>query len=96
LRYWAALAAVKYASSHIRTDGSIVVTTGGVAGRRPHKGWAVVASVCGTIEALTRALAVESTRYVLASCERAFGRTCRSKIGRPCTTTWAIICSWAG
>src|SRR5258706_7485370 len=58
LRYWAALAAVKYASPHIRKDGSIVLTTG-VAGRRPHKGWTVAASVCGTIEALTRALAGE-------------------------------------
>ncbi|HVH89078.1 MAG TPA: SDR family oxidoreductase [Terriglobales bacterium] len=58
LRYWAALAAVKYASPHIRKDGSIVLTTG-VAGRRPHKGWTVVASICGTIETLTRALAVE-------------------------------------
>jgi NAD(P)-dependent dehydrogenase (short-subunit alcohol dehydrogenase family) len=58
LRYWAALAAVKYASPLIRKDGSIVLTTG-VAGRRPHKGWTVAASVCGTIEALTRALAVE-------------------------------------
>ena len=58
LRYWAALAAVKYGSPHIRKSGSIVLTTG-VAGRRPHKGWAVAASVCGTIEALTRALAVE-------------------------------------
>src|SRR6266850_6763969 len=58
LRYWAALAAVKYASPHIRKDGSIVLTTG-VASQRPHKGWTVVASVCGTIEALTRALAVE-------------------------------------
>jgi NAD(P)-dependent dehydrogenase (short-subunit alcohol dehydrogenase family) len=58
LRYWAALAAVKYGSPHIRRGGSIVLTTG-VAGRRPHKGWAVAASVCGTIEALTRALAVE-------------------------------------
>jgi NAD(P)-dependent dehydrogenase (short-subunit alcohol dehydrogenase family) len=58
LRYWAALAAVKYASPHIRKYGSIVLTTG-VAGRRPHKGWTLAASVCGTIEALTRALAVE-------------------------------------
>ena len=58
LRYWAALAAVKYGRPHIRKGGSIVLTTG-VAGRRPHKGWAVAASVCGTIEALTRALAVE-------------------------------------
>jgi NAD(P)-dependent dehydrogenase (short-subunit alcohol dehydrogenase family) len=58
LRYWAALAAVKYGSPHIRNGGSIVLTTG-VAGRRPRKGWVVPASVCGTIEALTRALAVE-------------------------------------
>jgi NAD(P)-dependent dehydrogenase (short-subunit alcohol dehydrogenase family) len=58
LRYWAVLAAVKYASPHIRKDGSIVLTTG-VAGRRPHKGWTVAASVCGAVEALTRALAVE-------------------------------------
>jgi len=58
LRYWAALAAVKYGSPHIRKDGSIVLTTG-VAGQRPHKGWVVAASVCGTVEALTRALAVE-------------------------------------
>ncbi len=58
LRYWAALAAVKYGSPNIRKGGSIVLTTG-VAGQRPHKGWAVAASVCGTIEALTRALAVE-------------------------------------
>ena len=58
LRYWAALAAVKYASKNIRKGGSIVLTTG-VAGQRPHKGWVVVASVCGTIEALTRALALE-------------------------------------
>jgi NAD(P)-dependent dehydrogenase (short-subunit alcohol dehydrogenase family) len=35
------------------------VLTTGVVGRRPHKGWTVAASVCGTIEALTRALAVE-------------------------------------
>ena len=58
LRYWAALAAVKYGSPHIRKDGSIVLTTG-IAGRRPRKGWVVAASVCGAIEALTRALAVE-------------------------------------
>jgi NAD(P)-dependent dehydrogenase (short-subunit alcohol dehydrogenase family) len=57
-RYWAALAAVKYGSKDIRKGGSIVLTTG-VAGQRPHKGWVVAASVCGTIEALTRALALE-------------------------------------
>ena len=58
LRYWSALAAVKYGSPQIRKGGSIVLTTG-VAGRRPHRGWVVAASVCGTIEALTRALAIE-------------------------------------
>jgi len=58
LRYWAALAAVKYGSPHIRKGGSIVLTTG-IAGQRPRKGWVIAASVCGTIEALTRALAVE-------------------------------------
>jgi NAD(P)-dependent dehydrogenase (short-subunit alcohol dehydrogenase family) len=58
LRYWAALAVVKYACKSIRKGGSVVLTTG-VAGQRPHKGWIVAASVCGTIEALTRALALE-------------------------------------
>ena len=58
LRYWAALAAVKYGSKNIRKGGSIVLTTG-IAGPRPRKGWVVSASVCGTIEALTRALALE-------------------------------------
>jgi len=58
LRYWSALGAVKYGRPHIRKGGSIVLTTG-IAGRRPRKGWVIAASVCGTIEALTRALAVE-------------------------------------
>src|ERR1700677_164669 len=58
LRYWAALAAAKYGCKNIRQGGSIVLTTG-IAGQRPRKGWVVAASVCGTIEALTRALAVE-------------------------------------
>ena len=58
LRYWSALATVKYGSPQIRKSGSIVLTTG-VAGQRPHSGWVIAASVCGTIEALTRALAIE-------------------------------------
>jgi NAD(P)-dependent dehydrogenase (short-subunit alcohol dehydrogenase family) len=58
LRYWSALATVKYGSPHIRKGGSIVLTTG-IAGRRPRSGWVIAASVCGTIEALTRVLAIE-------------------------------------
>jgi NAD(P)-dependent dehydrogenase (short-subunit alcohol dehydrogenase family) len=58
LRYWSALAAVKYGSPQIRKGGSVVLTTG-IAGRRPQSGWLIAASVCGAIEALTRALAIE-------------------------------------
>jgi NAD(P)-dependent dehydrogenase (short-subunit alcohol dehydrogenase family) len=50
--------AAKYGSPHIRPGGSITMTSG-VAGLRPRKGWTVAASICGAIEALTRALAVE-------------------------------------
>lgn len=58
LRYWSVLAAVKYGSPHIRKNGSIVLTTG-IASQRPRKGWVFGASVCGAVDALTRALAVE-------------------------------------
>jgi NAD(P)-dependent dehydrogenase (short-subunit alcohol dehydrogenase family) len=58
LRFWGAFAAAKYASGLIRPGGSIVLTTG-IASLRPRKGWAVAASICGAMDALTRALAVE-------------------------------------
>jgi NAD(P)-dependent dehydrogenase (short-subunit alcohol dehydrogenase family) len=57
-RYWGALAAAKHASRRIRPGGSIVLSSGG-AGQRPAPGLAVAASVCGAVEALARALAVE-------------------------------------
>ncbi|SEM76320.1 NAD(P)-dependent dehydrogenase, short-chain alcohol dehydrogenase family [Chitinophaga rupis] len=58
LRYWSALAAVKYGAPHINPGGSICLT-GGIAGLRPGKGWTIAASICGAMEGLTRALAVE-------------------------------------
>lgn len=58
LRFWGALMAVKYAVPHIRPGGSITLTNG-IAALRPQTGWTVAASICGAIEALTRALAVE-------------------------------------
>jgi NAD(P)-dependent dehydrogenase (short-subunit alcohol dehydrogenase family) len=58
LRFWGALMAVKYASPHIRPGGSITLTNG-IAALRPQTGWTVAASICGAMEALTRALAVE-------------------------------------
>jgi NAD(P)-dependent dehydrogenase (short-subunit alcohol dehydrogenase family) len=58
IRFWGAFMAVKYGSPHIRAGGSITLTSG-AAGLRPRKGWTVVASICGAMESLTRALAVE-------------------------------------
>jgi NAD(P)-dependent dehydrogenase (short-subunit alcohol dehydrogenase family) len=58
LRYFGALWAVHAALPHLRPGGSITLTTG-IAGRRPGPGWAVAASICGAVESLTRALAVE-------------------------------------
>src|SRR5260370_18511573 len=58
VRYWGAVAAVKYAAPQIRPGGSIVLSSG-MAGHRPRKGWTIAASVCGAMEALTRPLAVE-------------------------------------
>jgi len=58
LRYWGAFTAAKYGSPNIRSGGSISFTSG-VAAARPNPGLSVAASVCGAIEAMTRALAVE-------------------------------------
>jgi NAD(P)-dependent dehydrogenase (short-subunit alcohol dehydrogenase family) len=58
VRVWGAMTAVKYGAPHIRVGGSIVLTTG-IASQRPFKGWVVPASLLGTMEAMTRALAVE-------------------------------------
>ncbi|TDX02387.1 SDR family oxidoreductase [Dinghuibacter silviterrae] len=56
LRFWGALTAVKYASIH---PGGSIGLMGGIASARPGKGWAMAAAVCGAMEGLTRALAVE-------------------------------------
>ncbi len=58
LRYFGALAAVQAAAPHLRAGGSITLTTG-TAKDRPEPGWSVAASICGAVEALTKALAVE-------------------------------------
>jgi NAD(P)-dependent dehydrogenase (short-subunit alcohol dehydrogenase family) len=58
VRYWGAVAAVKYGHSHICPGGSIVLSSG-LAGRKPKKGWTAAASICGAMESLTRSLAVE-------------------------------------
>lgn len=58
LRYWGALAAVKHGVPHINQGGSICLTSG-IASTRPGKGWALASSICGAMEGLVRALAVE-------------------------------------
>jgi NAD(P)-dependent dehydrogenase (short-subunit alcohol dehydrogenase family) len=58
LRYWGAFMAARHASARIRPGGSIVLTTG-VAKDRPLKGWTIASSICGAVDALTRALAIE-------------------------------------
>lgn len=58
VRMFGAMAAVQTAAPNIRQGGSIVLTSG-TAGARPMKGWTAVASICGAMEAFTRALAVE-------------------------------------
>lgn len=56
LRYWGALAAVQAAKPYVRRS---IVLTSGSAATRPHPGFAIGASICGAIEALTRTLAIE-------------------------------------
>jgi NAD(P)-dependent dehydrogenase (short-subunit alcohol dehydrogenase family) len=58
VRFWGAFATVKYAAPNINAGGSITMT-GGTAGARPGKGWTVASSICGAMEGLVRALAVE-------------------------------------
>jgi NAD(P)-dependent dehydrogenase (short-subunit alcohol dehydrogenase family) len=58
LRYFGALIAVTAAVPQLRPGGSVVLTTG-TAGDRPDPGWAVPASICGAVNSLVRAMAVE-------------------------------------
>jgi NAD(P)-dependent dehydrogenase (short-subunit alcohol dehydrogenase family) len=58
VRYWGALGTIRAALPHLRRGGSMVLSSG-LAGTRPASGLAVIASICGAMEALTRALAVE-------------------------------------
>jgi len=59
LRYWGAVTAAKYAAPLIQPGGSIVFTSGIAGARPPQGGWALGASICGAMEGLTRALAIE-------------------------------------
>jgi NAD(P)-dependent dehydrogenase (short-subunit alcohol dehydrogenase family) len=58
VRYWGAFTVVKYASPYIQPGGSICLISG-TAAARPGAGWSIASSICGAMEGLVRALAVE-------------------------------------
>jgi NAD(P)-dependent dehydrogenase (short-subunit alcohol dehydrogenase family) len=57
-RYLGAVSVVRAFAPRIPKDGSITLTSG-TAAERPGAGWALGASICGAVNGLTRALAVE-------------------------------------
>ncbi|MHC5797308.1 SDR family oxidoreductase [Lacisediminihabitans sp. FW035] len=57
-RYVGALTVLRALVPSIRAGGSVTLTSGS-AGDRPGAGWALGASICGAINSLTRALAIE-------------------------------------
>ncbi len=58
VRFWGAVAVIKYAALRIRPGGSIALTTGTI-GQRPRPGAALAAAGAGATEGLVRGLAVE-------------------------------------
>jgi len=58
IRFWGAFAAIKYAKAHINAGGSINLMSGNF-GQRPAAGYSLGATICGAIDAFTRAMAVE-------------------------------------
>jgi NAD(P)-dependent dehydrogenase (short-subunit alcohol dehydrogenase family) len=58
IRFWGALTAIKYAKPYLKEGGSITLMSGNF-GQRPSKGYSLGAAICGAMDALTRAMAVE-------------------------------------
>jgi hypothetical protein len=91
--------AAKYGSRGIQAGWSIVLTSG-LAGLRPQKGRSVMASICGALEALTRALAIElaptaSTWFAPALLGRNCGAMCLNRNGKKCSPTLLGNCRLA-
>ncbi|MFI6156589.1 SDR family oxidoreductase [Kitasatospora sp. NPDC051170] len=59
VRYFGALDAVRAALPHLRPGGSVTLTSGTAGARPGPSGWGIAASICGAVEGLVRALAVE-------------------------------------
>ena len=58
VRYWGAVAAIKHGHGAMAANGSIVLTNGTIA-HRPRKGTPLSTAMAGSIEFLTRALAID-------------------------------------
>lgn len=58
IRFWGAFAAIKYGKPHINEGGSINLMSGNF-GQRPATGYSLGATICGAMDAFTRAMAVE-------------------------------------
>ena len=58
IRFWGALAAIKYSKGNINEGGSINLMSGNF-GQRPASGYSLGAAICGAMDAFTRAMAVE-------------------------------------
>ncbi|AKD57149.1 short-chain dehydrogenase [Spirosoma radiotolerans] len=58
VRFWGAFAAVKYGAPHIKSGGSICLTSG-ITSQRPGAGWSLGTSICSAMEGFCRAMAVE-------------------------------------
>ncbi|WP_246858778.1 SDR family oxidoreductase [Chitinophaga sp. XS-30] len=58
IRFWGAFAAIKYGKQHINEGGSINLMSGNF-GQRPAAGYSLGATICGAMDAFTKAMAVE-------------------------------------
>lgn len=58
IRFWGAFAAIKYGKAYINPGGSVTLMSGNF-GQRPAKGYSLGATICGAMDAFTRAMAVE-------------------------------------
>lgn len=98
VRYWGALTAVKYGAPFINAGGSVVLT-GGIAGARPGKGWAIAASICSAMEGFTRAMAIELAPIrvnivVPGLVKTDLWRNMPAAENRPCLRTWLVHCRY--
>lgn len=58
IRFWGVVAAIKYGKAYLKEGGSITLMSGNF-GQRPSKGYSLGATICGAMDAFTRAMAVE-------------------------------------